>query len=81
MKNISSKKRIFILTFKLSSKLEVAGLIHAIIKVLEFPPKESDNKRVNLESLYGICLVFLFLSPSAEMTFPRAKSPELMLIP
>ena len=36
--------------FKLSSKLLSAGLTHAIIKVLELPPKLSYNIRVSLES-------------------------------
>lgn len=32
----------------------------AIKNVLEFPPKLSFNRNVNLESLYGICF-FLFI--------------------
>lgn len=31
-----------------------------------------------LESLYGICVPFLLGSPSAPMTFPRARSPLLI---
>jgi hypothetical protein len=37
-------------TFKVSSIEVLAGLTHAIINVLEFPPRESCKIRVNLES-------------------------------
>ena len=39
--------------FRVSSKFTSAGDTQAIIEVLEFPPKESCNILVNLESLYG----------------------------
>ena len=37
--------------------------------VLLFPPSDSESIRVNLDSLYGMC--DLFLEVSALMTFPR----------
>lgn len=46
----------YLKVLKVSSKLLLAGLIHAIIQVNEFPPRESYRILVSLESLYGICL-------------------------
>lgn len=42
------------------------------------PPKESYNNLVNLESLYGTCL--LFPSTKAEITLPRAVKDKLIFI-
>lgn len=42
------------------------------------PPNESYNKRVNLESLYGIC--YDFPSTKADITFPNAESDKLILV-
>jgi hypothetical protein len=47
--------------------------------VLVFPPRESWSKRVNLESLYGICLDYP--STREEITLPRAVKERLILIP
>lgn len=48
------------------------------ITVFEFPPKESCNKRVNLEFLYGICV--LFPSTKALITFPRTESERFIFV-
>lgn len=49
----------------------MASLQAAIMKVLEFPPKESFSMKVSLLSLYGICLLFpLADSTRAFMTYP-----------
>ena len=42
-----------------------------------FPPKESCNNLVSLESLYGIC--WALPSTRAEITLPRALSDKLIL--
>ena len=59
-----------------------AGEIIATIVVLQLPPSESYKRRVNFESLYGICLACpLFPATcyvSAEITFPKAL--KLLLI-
>lgn len=46
--------------------------------VLEFPPNESCNNRVNLEFLYGMWL--LLPSTRAEITLPSTESDKLMLL-
>lgn len=46
--------------------------------VFVFPPKESYNNRVNLESLYGICCVFP--STNADITFPNADNDKLIFV-
>mmetsp|Transcript_12608 Transcript_12608/g.11435 ORF Transcript_12608/g.11435 Transcript_12608/m.11435 type:complete len:223 (+) Transcript_12608:938-1606(+) len=51
----------------------------AIIHVLVLPPNESCNKRVNLLSLYFICLAFP--SAKAEITLPRVSRDKLMPAP
>ena len=63
-----------------TSKFDWAGETHAIITVLELPPKESYKILVNFESLYGMCLDFLSLV-RAWITLPRAKRPILIFIP
>lgn len=56
-----------------------AGEIIATIVVLQLPPNESYKRRVNFESLYGICLVCpVTCYVSAEITFPNAL--KLLLI-
>ena len=57
-----------------SSKFVSAGETQAIIKVCEFPPKESCKSRVNLESRYGICVLGPDSSPKAEITLPISKT-------
>lgn len=69
------------IVFNVSRKLFSAGEIQAIIYVLELPPKESYRIRVNFVSLYGICLLALVVSVKAVITFPRHKSPLLILMP
>ena len=64
-----------------SSKLVSAGETQAIINVWEFPPNESCNNRVNLESRYGMCVLGPESSPNAEITLPSAKSPRLIEVP
>lgn len=48
------------------------------IAVLEFPPSESCSRRVSLEFLYGMWV--LFPSTRAEMTFPRVERDRLILV-
>mmetsp|Transcript_114602 Transcript_114602/g.222546 ORF Transcript_114602/g.222546 Transcript_114602/m.222546 type:complete len:238 (-) Transcript_114602:196-909(-) len=67
--------------FSVSPKCTSAGEIHAIIKVLLLPPKESCSSRVSLESRYGTCERWSFGSPKAEITLPSASSPWLILTP
>jgi len=62
----------------LSSKLDSAGLMQAIIVVRELPPKLSVSIRVSLESRYGMCLDLL---TSELITFPRVWRPLLIEIP
>ncbi len=50
----------------------------AIITVLELPPRESCNKYVNLESLYGTW--DLFPSTKADITFPNAESERFIFV-
>lgn len=64
-----------------STKSRSHGDTQAIMIVREFPPRESCKSRVNFESRYGIWSAFLDRSPRAEITFPRASSPQLMEIP
>src|SRR3954464_5252156 len=66
-----------------SLRLYSVGETHAIINVCALPPRESCNKRVSLESLYGICVVCFALlgSPKADITFPKASKPELIEMP
>jgi hypothetical protein len=52
-----------------------------IITVLQFPPRESFNKRVNFESLYGTKKPFLFLSPKALIQLANANKDLLILAP
>ncbi len=61
-----------------SSKFSSAGDNAAIITVFVFPPRESCNNRVSLESRKGICLE----TPStrAFMTFPSADNDKLMFL-
>nr|GMD88983.1 hypothetical protein AX774_g1302 [Ipomoea batatas] len=51
-----------------------------IITVLLLPPNQTCNSRVSLLSRYGTCTPSFrfFSSPSALITFPRARSPLLM---
>lgn len=48
------------------------------IAVLEFPPSESCSRRVSLEFLYGMWV--LFPSTRAEMTLPRVERDRLILV-
>ena len=58
-----------------------AGDILAIIKVLELPPNESFNRKVNLESLYLICLYFPSdISTSELITHPNTVRDLLILV-
>lgn len=60
-----------------------AGLMQAIMSVCELPPRLPCSSLVSFESRYGTCPPPLPPRPSAraEMTFPRANSPLLMLMP
>mmetsp|Transcript_40057 Transcript_40057/g.77967 ORF Transcript_40057/g.77967 Transcript_40057/m.77967 type:complete len:217 (-) Transcript_40057:509-1159(-) len=71
----------YLSVLSVSSKLVSDGEQHAIIKVLLLPPNESCSSRVIFASLNGTWAAFLFSSPKAEMTLPRANNPLLMLIP
>ena len=71
--------------FLVSSKAVHAGLMLQIMTVLQFPPRESFNKRVNLESLKGMwavdfCSPF-YTSHKAFMQFPRANRLLFMFAP
>lgn len=57
------------------------GEILAIITVLEFPPSESFNILVNLESLYGTKVPFFFLSPNALIQFANESKEVLIFAP
>lgn len=61
-----------------SAKLQKAGLIFAIIRVLLFPPNESASNLVNFEFLYGT-----WEAPFTNkfITFPSVVKDKLMLIP
>ena len=67
--------------FNVSSNELSAGEQHAIILVLELPPKESYKILVSLLSRYGICIAFLVSSVKAEITLPSAKRDLLIMIP
>jgi len=61
-------------------------LMHDIIIVLAFPPKESFRILVNLLSRYGMCvlafkLLFLELSAKIVMQLPKESKLLLMLAP
>mmetsp|Transcript_2568 Transcript_2568/g.4731 ORF Transcript_2568/g.4731 Transcript_2568/m.4731 type:complete len:209 (-) Transcript_2568:737-1363(-) len=71
----------YLRVLSVSSKLVSEGLTHAIISVSLFPPSESCSSRVIFESRNGTWLPLRFSSPSALMTFPRASSPLLILMP
>ena len=66
---------------RLSSKFDSAGEMQAIMYVLELPPKLSYKIRVSFDSLYGMWLVFFDYKVKADITFPSANSPLLILIP
>lgn len=71
--------------FNVSSYCRDVGEMHAIITVLQLPAKESLSNRVNLESLYGICIFEdgprLCISYSAFIQFPSARSDRFILAP
>jgi len=48
---------------------------------LQFPPRESFNILVSLESLNGTKKPFLFLSPKAFIQFANAKSDRFIFAP
>ena len=52
----------------------------AIMVVLQLPPTESSNMRVNLESRYGTCVRVPRESVRAAMTLPRALSDWLIFL-
>lgn len=64
-------------------------LIHAIIRVLVFPPNESFRILVNLESLYGICVLaipgvevpFFLCCDRILIQFPKASKLLLIFAP
>jgi hypothetical protein len=58
-------------------------LIHDIIIVLAFPPSESFKIRVNLLSLYGMCVLpfkLFFLELSAKIVIQFPSESKLLLI-
>lgn len=67
--------------FIVYSNWKLDGLTLTIITVLQLPPRESFNKRVNLESRYGTKKPFLFLSPSALIQLAKASNDRLILAP
>jgi hypothetical protein len=74
----------YLSVFTVSPAFHSAGLTHAIMSVCALPPRESCSRRVSLESRYGTCDMCALAregSPRAEMTFPRARRPELMEMP
>jgi len=66
-----------------SSYESILGEMHAIITVLQFPPKESFRILVNFESLYGIKALppFSPASHNALIQFPRANNDLLIFAP
>lgn len=56
------------------------GLIHAIMMVFVFPPRESFNILVSLLSRYGIWLIVFFLEFSAKVLIQFPKASKLLLI-
>mmetsp|Transcript_66742 Transcript_66742/g.211235 ORF Transcript_66742/g.211235 Transcript_66742/m.211235 type:complete len:280 (+) Transcript_66742:1076-1915(+) len=68
----------YLRVLSVSSRLPSALLTHAIMSVVELPPRESCSILVSLLSRYGTWLPRLRSSPRAEMTFPRARRPLLM---
>mmetsp|Transcript_1429 Transcript_1429/g.5628 ORF Transcript_1429/g.5628 Transcript_1429/m.5628 type:complete len:278 (-) Transcript_1429:895-1728(-) len=60
-----------------STNASSAGLIIAIIVVLQLPPRLSSRMRVSLESLYGMCCLPRG-SVRAAMTLPRDESDWLI---
>jgi hypothetical protein len=71
----------YLRVFIVSSFWLPAGLIVAIMTVLQFPPRESFNIRVSLESLKGTKKPFLVLSPRALIQLARASNDVLILAP
>jgi hypothetical protein len=58
------------------------GLILAIKWVLEFPPSESFNRKVSLESLYPTCLGLPYVLSTRELiTIPKTWRDLLILQP
>mmetsp|Transcript_2658 Transcript_2658/g.5527 ORF Transcript_2658/g.5527 Transcript_2658/m.5527 type:complete len:331 (+) Transcript_2658:904-1896(+) len=64
---------------KLSTIASRAGLIIAIMVVLQFPPRLSSRILVSFESRYGTCVLPL-VSVRAEMTFPSADRLWLIFL-
>lgn len=64
-----------------SSVYEPAGLMVAIMTVLQLPPRESLSIRVSLESRNGTKIPFLFLSPKALIQLAKANNDVLILAP
>mmetsp|Transcript_26758 Transcript_26758/g.64883 ORF Transcript_26758/g.64883 Transcript_26758/m.64883 type:complete len:208 (-) Transcript_26758:541-1164(-) len=71
----------YLSVLRVSSKFVSDGLTQAIMSVWLFPPSESCSSLVILASRNGTWDPLRFSSPRALMTFPRARSPLLMLIP
>ena len=61
-----------------SDSLKDAGEQQIIMVVRALPPRDSCKIRVNLESLYGIWV--LFPSAKADITLPRADKDLLMFL-
>lgn len=67
--------------FIVSSFYDPAGLIVAIITVLQLPPRESLSILVSFESLNGTKKPFLFLSPKALIQLANAKREVFIFEP
>mmetsp|Transcript_2737 Transcript_2737/g.7417 ORF Transcript_2737/g.7417 Transcript_2737/m.7417 type:complete len:214 (-) Transcript_2737:2060-2701(-) len=70
----------YLSVLRVCSWLTSAGDAHAMNSVSEFPPSESDSRRVSLELRYGTCVRAL-PSVSALTTLPSCSRPWLMLTP
>lgn len=57
-----------------------AGETFAMKDVLELPPREFFSKKVNLESLYQICLFFSFFDDSASALITLPNTVKDLLI-
>ncbi len=71
----------YLSVFIVSSFYELAGLMVAIITVLQLPPRESFSILVSLESLKGTKKPFFVLSPRALMQFANARREVLIFAP
>jgi len=71
----------YLSVFTVYSYCELAGLIVAIITVLQLPPNESFSILVNFESLNGTKNPFFVLSPNALIQLANANKLVFIFAP